>query len=672
MFKALTCLAVEHDPRLVLLAGAVCFIASAATINLFCRAAGTSGRRKMTWLATAGVAGGCGIWSTHFIAILAYKPGVPVAYDGVLTALSLIVAMATTAFGLAVSARENAPWRTAIGGTIIGCGIGVMHYIGMSALQLPGRIAWSAPLVFASLACGVLLATRALFIARRSETGLGSLGAALILTLAIVGLHFTAMAAVQIAPDPTRVIEAFAYSSETIAFGVAGATIAILALSLLCALMERRLEGQASAFGAEIAEINAKAALRLAAAVNHLPVGLCMLDADGRVVVCNASYQRVYNLEADSVRPGMSEAEIDELRRAAGSMPPKATIECPTKDGPSPGLMEETTEELPDGRVVVVSRRALPDGGSISTHQDITDRLALDQELCATRASLVEARERAEQSEQEAQAALARLRDALDAIPEGLALFDAQDRYVLWNSRYAEIYAATADQIRVGLKFEEMVRSILARGYYRDALGREDDWLADRLAQHAQRQSQAAQPMSDGRWIQVAERRTSEGGTVAVHVDITDLKRREESFRLLLEHNPVPMWVFDIEMLKFLTVNHAAVEHYQYSREQFCSMRLLDIRPKEDRAKVREAIESHDGSARDGATSRRTAKSSRWRSIPAHCGTRAATPVSWPRSTSPTQAIRGPHRLSRAPRHADGAPQSRRVQRTFVGSDHYG
>ena len=54
--------------------------------------------------------------------------------------------------------------------------------------------------------------------------------------------------------------------------------------------------------------------------------------------------------------------------------------------------------------------------------------------------------------------------------------------------------------------------------------------------------------MSDGRWIQIAERRTSEGGTVAVHVDITDLKRREASFQLLLENNPVPIWVFDTEV----------------------------------------------------------------------------------------------------------------------------
>ena len=89
MFRVLTCLAGEHDWRLVALAGVVCFLASLAAVSLFHRARATDGRARATWLMIAGVATGSGIWATHFIAMLAYEPGVAMVYDIGLTALRL-------------------------------------------------------------------------------------------------------------------------------------------------------------------------------------------------------------------------------------------------------------------------------------------------------------------------------------------------------------------------------------------------------------------------------------------------------------------------------------------------------------------------------------------------------------------------------------------------------
>jgi PAS domain-containing protein len=74
--------------------------------------------------------------------------------------------------------------------------------------------------------------------------------------------------------------------------------------------------------------------------------------------------------------------------------------------------------------------------------------------------------------------------DAFEVIPEGLALFDADDKFVMWNRRYAEIYAASVDAITVGARFEDVLRVGLARGQYAEALGCEEEWLAERLAQH--------------------------------------------------------------------------------------------------------------------------------------------------------------------------------------------
>ena len=176
-----------------------------------------------------------------------------------------------------------------------------------------------------------------------------------------------------------------------------------------------------------------------------------------------------------------------------------------------------------------------------------------------------------------------RLVDAFEVIPEGIALFDADDRYIMWNRRYAEMYAANMDAIAVGKGFEDVLRAGMARGQYADAIGREEEWLAERLACHRQQSSTHEQRLEGDRWLRVEERRTANGGSVGVRVDITDLKKREESFRLLFDNNPVPMWVADFDSQKFLAVNNAAVEHYGYSREQFLTMTTFDMRPAEDR-----------------------------------------------------------------------------------------
>src|SRR5947209_7648477 len=112
MFRVLTCLATEHDLRLVVLAGVVCFLASLSAISLFNRARATRGWARTAWVTGAGVATGFGIWSTHFIAMLAYDPGTLIAYDIALTGASLAAAVAITTSGLAVAAY-GASWKGA-------------------------------------------------------------------------------------------------------------------------------------------------------------------------------------------------------------------------------------------------------------------------------------------------------------------------------------------------------------------------------------------------------------------------------------------------------------------------------------------------------------------------------------------------------------------------------
>src|ERR1700732_548950 len=140
MFRVLTCLTTEHDWRLVIVAGLICFLSSLVAINLFHHARATAKTARASWIVAAGIAAGGGIWATHFIAMLAYDPGIGMAYDLELTALSLVAAAAITSLGLAAAVYGPAPWGPGIGGGIVGAGVATMHYTGMSAVELPGHI----------------------------------------------------------------------------------------------------------------------------------------------------------------------------------------------------------------------------------------------------------------------------------------------------------------------------------------------------------------------------------------------------------------------------------------------------------------------------------------------------------------------------------------------------
>lgn len=125
--------------------------------------------------------------------------------------------------------------------------------------------------------------------------------------------------------------------------------------------------------------------------------------------------------------------------------------------------------------------------------------------------------------------ALGRVREAVDAMPDGLGFYDAKDRLVLWNARYAEVNPEIQPHLAVGLHFEEALRIGLEQGFYDDAVGREDAWLAERLEARRNLSVDIEQRISDGRWLRIQDRRTSEGGTVTVCTDITSLKKDAEA-----------------------------------------------------------------------------------------------------------------------------------------------
>lgn len=247
MLRVYTCLTQFHDLRLVVLAGVICTFATMTALSLFAHALNATRRGRVVWLAaTAAVTGG-GIWSTHFVAMLAYTPSMPVGYDIFLTILSILVAVAVAGVGFAVAStatrqRTGPAW---VGGAIIGFGVFSMHYTGMSAVRIPGVLEYSMDLVAASLIIGVVMAALAMRWAIGATTNGQRMGAGNVLTLAICALHFTAMGAVIIVPNPTLSVPPEAMPNEWLAIGVAAATLLIGGAALCISAVDQRFASQA-------------------------------------------------------------------------------------------------------------------------------------------------------------------------------------------------------------------------------------------------------------------------------------------------------------------------------------------------------------------------------------------------------------------------------------------
>ncbi|PVM73016.1 EAL domain-containing protein [Caulobacter radicis] len=206
MLKVLTCLTGQHDFRLVLVAGLVCFAACFTAFRLFSRLRGARGLVRGAWLLLTGLVAGSGVWATHFIAMVAYDPGLKTGYSPAGTLLSLMIAVLFMAAGFAVASAERTRTNDCAGGLLLGLGIGAMHYTGMSAFVTQGYVLWEQATVAASVVIGVSFSAIALVIAGRARSLTKQLIGGTVLTLGVCGLHFTGMGAVTIMPDVNVVV----------------------------------------------------------------------------------------------------------------------------------------------------------------------------------------------------------------------------------------------------------------------------------------------------------------------------------------------------------------------------------------------------------------------------------------------------------------------------------
>ncbi|TFV47883.1 bifunctional diguanylate cyclase/phosphodiesterase [Bradyrhizobium niftali] len=363
MYQVLYCLTDQHDWRLVALGGAVCLLASAAAISLFYRARAASGGARVSWIALDAIVAGCGIWATHFIAMQAYGPGAGGAYNIPVTVLSLIFAIAVTFVGLSISVSATRAIPVALGGAVVGGGVAAMHYTGMMALEIPARIGWETATVTVSIILGVIFGSLALVVAGRRDSLANALGATVLLTVAIVSHHFTAMGAVELAPDPAIVISGLSIPPASLSILTASAAAAIIAIALAAAVLDRRAKGELG-----------RQQVVLDTALENMSQGLCMFDADGKIMLFNERYAAMFR-RTDIALAGRLLVDVLREEQAKGQWQGDANeffarLVVDAREG-------RTTSQIVNrfGRSIRVVNQPMQGGGWVATFEDITEWL---------------------------------------------------------------------------------------------------------------------------------------------------------------------------------------------------------------------------------------------------------------------------------------------------------
>ncbi|WP_374382242.1 MHYT domain-containing protein [Dongia sp.] len=282
-----------HDPLIVLLSLLVAIVSSLVSLDVAERLRGARGRTWALWLAGAGCTLGGGIWSMHFIGMLAFDPPFEIRYDVGRTVISLLIAILSTALGYALIARRRSiSWpKLALAGLVTGLGVAAMHYTGMSAIIAPASMHHDAGLVAVSILIAVAAATAAFWLSLKIDRVWHKLGASLLMGVAIAGMHYTAMAALYFGPVTHTALtpNLIGTPKPILAAALAIATILILAIGYMAAIGDRRFDLRAR----RDAERQLRSERRFETVVSASSNIVFLLDEAGRIAYESPSTQRV-------------------------------------------------------------------------------------------------------------------------------------------------------------------------------------------------------------------------------------------------------------------------------------------------------------------------------------------------------------------------------------------
>lgn len=382
----------SYDPGLVVVSVFIAAIASYAALDLASRVTAARGTARASWLSGGAFAMGIGIWSMHYIGMLAFQLPVPVLYDVPTVLVSLLAAVFASAVALWVVSRRRMGLREAVPGSIVmGLGIAAMHYIGMAAMRLQAAMRFDPWLVTLSVAIAIVVSFVALWLAfhLRGEAArrwlAKKLGSAALMGGAIASMHYTGMAAAAFTPATTATPAPHAVEISSLgATAIAVSTFMVLFMAIGTAVADRRLTAGTAAL-ATSEQARRVQDLFLREVIDANPHFVFAKDWDGRFTLANKAVAAVYGTTPDEL-VGRSDAdfnpnqeEVEQLlaadREVMATGQPKVIPEEPVTDA--------TTGETRWYQTIKVPLQS-PDGTArqvLGVATDITQRKLLEDQL---------------------------------------------------------------------------------------------------------------------------------------------------------------------------------------------------------------------------------------------------------------------------------------------------